>query len=494
MTTLYRQYRPSRFAELVGQDHVSHTLMRAVTQNRVAHAYVFYGPRGTGKTSTARILAKRLNCTNPADAEPCNTCEQCQASAQSRHLDVVEIDAASNRGIDDIRALKDGIGLRPSMGKYKIYIIDEVHMLTNEAFTALLKTLEEPTAHAVFILATTELHKVPETILSRCQVYRFRRATTDELRGRLTYLLEQEKRTAENAVLDFIIQRSDGCYRDAESLLGQLLTASDKKIKLSAVTEFLGLPSPALIDDFLLSLIRGQSAPALTALESAFTDGFDPEQLVRESILRARDVALALVQHQEVARAFANETQALSRLPQILRALVQAQQDLAYMPQPMIALQLAILTVCTQKGEVAPPPVTTPIATISVPKITTKEKKPAVKSGETGTTSEKVRGAWPAVIQNMKVANPVASTFLRAMEPISNIASNVTVQARYALHRNFFGKRDNKTALEAALSEVMGEQMTVTIAAAESPVTVGLGSANTPQEQELLAAVKEVFS
>src|SRR3989344_2480748 len=223
MATIYRQYRPHRFAEIVGQPHVTKTLEQAIMKGRIAHAYLFQGPRGTGKTSTARILAKRLLCEKSKDAEACGQCAPCKATEAGKNIDILEIDAASNRGIDNIRSLRESTTLSASMGKYKIYIIDEVHMLSHDAFPALLKTLEEPTSHVIFILATTELHKVPPTILSRCQVYSFRRATPEEMRGRLTYILGEEKREAESDVLDFIINRSDGCYRDAESLLGQLL-------------------------------------------------------------------------------------------------------------------------------------------------------------------------------------------------------------------------------------------------------------------------------
>jgi len=173
MPTLYRQYRPTKFSEISGQEHITKPLQKAIADDRVAHAFLFHGPRGTGKTTTARILARRLSCSSSKKTEPCGTCKLCQAADNRQNIDIIEIDAASNRGIDDIRALQDGVGLSPSMGPYKIYIIDEVHMLTKEAFTALLKTLEEPVAHAIFILATTEIHKLPETILSRCQRFDF---------------------------------------------------------------------------------------------------------------------------------------------------------------------------------------------------------------------------------------------------------------------------------------------------------------------------------
>ncbi len=486
MPTLYRQYRPQTFAGLFGQEHIAQTLRQAIEKNRIAHAYLFHGPRGTGKTTTARILAKRLNCTNAKGAEPCGTCKLCQATQEGTNIDVIEIDAASNRGIDDIRALKDGIGLAPAMSKYKVYIVDEVHMLTNEAFTALLKTLEEPSAHAVFILATTELHKVPETILSRCQVYRFRRATPQELERRLTFLLEQEKREAEAAALQFIISHSDGCFRDAESLLGQMLTLHDQKITEQDVTEFLGLPPSSVIDELLLALVNGQSTPALTALETAFASGFDPEQLIKESITRARDGAVALAKNDATTAAFVHPPHAAARLPLIIRALVQALQDLAYVPQPIIALQVAILSVCTHAGKPKPATVTTP----AKPVITT-----PVAALKSAVTPEQVKNIWPQLIANIKAKNPVAATFLRAIEPQAVEGNNVRLRASYALHRNFFDKPENKALIEGILSELVGVPLTINCFI-DQPIS---GSSVTwsptqPQpEQDLLAAVKEVF-
>ncbi len=229
-TTLYRKYRPQRMEEVSGQEHVLAVLKNAITEGRVAHAYLFSGPRGTGKTTIARILAKRLNCQESNGTEPCGKCPQCVAHANRANLDLIEIDAASNRGIDEIRALKDRIGLAPASGKYKVYIVDEVHMLTKEAFNALLKTLEEPPSHAIFILATTELHKVPETIKSRCQTFLFKRASVQQLIERLNKISKSEEIEIDEAALRLIAHHSEGCYRDAESLLGQVLSLKTNKI------------------------------------------------------------------------------------------------------------------------------------------------------------------------------------------------------------------------------------------------------------------------
>lgn len=503
MPTLYRQYRPQRFADIIGQGHITGLLTQAIVKAQLAHAYLFYGPRGTGKTTTARVLAKRVNCTLAKDAEPCGTCPLCVATQAGRNLDLIEIDAASNRGIDDIRALKDGIGLTPAIGKYKVYIIDEVHMLTHEAFTALLKTLEEPVAHALFILATTELHKVPETILSRCQVYRFRRATTEEMRTRLQFLLQQEKREADNTALDFIIHRSDGCYRDAESLLGQMLTLQDKQVTVNALTEFLGIPSPAVIDELLTALVQGVATPALDVVDKAFAAGFDPEQVLKECIVRARDGAVALAQGNTNAFTFANEPQAAARLPIVIRALLQAMQDLAYVPQPLLALHLAVLTVCNKSGAKDSPPAglsakaeggvrgggryfeTTP-SQPATPRVTPS----AVPSGEP--TLAQVQAVWPHVIQTIKNTNPVAATFLRSIEPIGINNTIVQLEAHYDLHQNFFQKTTNRVPVEQALSELLQTPVTIQCRLRESQPSPHPWQKPAPAE-ELLTAVKEVF-
>ena len=292
MPTLYRQYRPQKFSDISGQAHITDTLQKAIEKGKVSHAYLFQGPRGTGKTTTARIFAKRLNCSSSKTSEPCGKCKLCKSAGTNSNLDVIEIDAASNRGIDDIRALRENVSLSPSSGKYKIYIIDEVHMLSGPAFAALLKTLEEPVAHVVFILATTELHKVPATIMSRCQVYRFRRATEAEMKKRLEFILKQEKRKVADDVLDFIISRSDGCYRDAESLLGQILSTSTRKISLDELSNNLGLPSPKIVDAFISALISADSKLAVEIVDGVYKGGAEPEQFIQETKINLLELEL----------------------------------------------------------------------------------------------------------------------------------------------------------------------------------------------------------
>ena len=237
--SLYRKYRPQTFAHLVGQDHVSQTLLSALRLGRVSHAYLFTGPRGTGKTSTARLVAKALNCLDESSVEPCNACEICMEIADGRLIDIIEIDAASNRGIDEMRDLREKIHFAPTRAKLKVYIIDEVHMLTKEAFNALLKTLEEPPEHVYFVLATTEVHKIPETILSRCQRFDFQRIPVKVLVDRLSFIAQEEKIEVEEKALEMIAHHAEGGLRDAIGLLEQM--AADGSLTVERVSTVLGI-------------------------------------------------------------------------------------------------------------------------------------------------------------------------------------------------------------------------------------------------------------
>ena len=236
-----RKWRPQRFSEVVGQEHITATLKNALKNNRIAHAYLFTGPRGVGKTTTARILAKALNCLNPQDNEPCNECEMCKSIQSTQSLDIIEIDGASNRGIDEIRTLRESVKYAPTKGKYKIYIIDEVHMLTKESFNAFLKTLEEPPSHTIFIFATTDVHKVPLTIISRCQRFDFRRIQLDTIKSLLGKIAESEKIKIDDKTLTIIAKKSDGALRDAESFFDQVVAFCGNEIEASTVSKMLNL-------------------------------------------------------------------------------------------------------------------------------------------------------------------------------------------------------------------------------------------------------------
>ena len=279
---LYRKWRPARFDQVIGQDHITHTLQNSVAAGRVGHAYLFCGPRGTGKTTTARLLAKAVNCLHEDLAQrPCNQCNVCQTVNEGRFLDLIEIDAASNTGVDDIRDLRDKINFVPNLGRFKVYIIDEVHMLSTAAFNALLKTLEEPPAHAMFVLATTEEHKVPLTIKSRCQQFNLRLLSVAEISGRLQWLAEKESLTIEPGALDLIARQGAGSLRDAESLLDQLAVAPGDVITLERAQLILGTAANASVVALTDAWINADGAQGLSAIHDALASGADARQFCR---------------------------------------------------------------------------------------------------------------------------------------------------------------------------------------------------------------------
>ena len=278
---LYRKYRPTCFGEVIGQDIIINTLKSSIQSSNFSHAYVFTGPRGTGKTSTAKIMAKAINCENPIDGEPCGKCKCCQEFSTSP--DIIEIDAASNNGVDEIRELRSNVLLAPGASKYKIYIIDEVHMLSAGAFNALLKTLEEPPSHAVFILATTEVYKIPITILSRCQRYDFRKISKPEMINHLNDICKKEKIACDELAFSEIYDLSEGCLRDALSILDQL-SKINKKINLDIVLERYNLISDKSIDNLLISTKEGRVQEVVNHIRSFQDSGMNPQKLIKKMI------------------------------------------------------------------------------------------------------------------------------------------------------------------------------------------------------------------
>lgn len=287
---LYRKYRPSRFEEISGQEGVVGVLKNAIKTGRISHAYLFCGPRGTGKTTTAKLLAKMVNCTNPIDGEPCGKCESCLSIFNNTNDDIIEIDAASNNGVDEIRELRDKINLVPSNSKYKVYIIDEVHMLTVGAFNALLKTLEEPPSHVIFVLATTETYKVPLTISSRCQKFRFDKITVDNIVKRLEEICNIEKIVVSSDILNEIARLADGGMRDAINLLDQLVSYKGNDITINDVYDITGLVSYEIIYELLLSCYNKDMSSIVKILDDINYSGKNISKFIEEIILFLKDV------------------------------------------------------------------------------------------------------------------------------------------------------------------------------------------------------------
>ena len=294
-TALYREWRPSTFYDVVGQEHITTTLKNQILNNRIAHAYLFCGTRGTGKTSTAKIFARAVNCLNPINEEPCNECEICVDTLNDNIMDIVEIDAASNNSVDDIRELRESVKYTPSKAKYKVYIIDEVHMLSQGAFNALLKTLEEPPSYVIFILATTEPHKIPATILSRCQRFDFKRVSSKDIASRMAYICKKENIEAEEKALSLIARNSQGALRDALSILDQAIAMGDGSVNYDSVVGMLGLVTNEYLFDITSAIIERNIQKAMNIIEEVVYAGKDINLFIKDLTGHFRNLLMAKV-------------------------------------------------------------------------------------------------------------------------------------------------------------------------------------------------------
>jgi DNA polymerase-3 subunit gamma/tau len=382
--TLYRKYRPKNFSEIIGQAHIVRTLSNAIKNNRVSHAYLFTGPRGTGKTTFARIFAKTINCQDKNEINACEKCPACLTIQSGQSLDIIEIDAASNTGVDNIRELKETIALPPTLLKYKVYIIDEAHMLSTGAWNALLKTLEEPPAHVVFILATTEIHKVPATIVSRCQKFDFPRWPMADIIEKLSLIAKEEKITVEKEALEMIALSAEGGMRDAESLLGQIIALEDQTISAKEVEEILGTVDKSFIGDVAEEIVSRNTGKALEKVNELIAGGYDLQIFSKALINHFRQLMLIKVDEnfktyftQELTEDRIEKLSALakkSELAQIVTTidlLLVAQNKLFSYLLPQLALEIAIIK-ATQKFP-APEKVPAPEMTVEQNSLTRRD-------------------------------------------------------------------------------------------------------------------------
>jgi len=365
---LYRKYRPQKFKKFIGQNHVVKTLTNAISKDMVSHAYLFSGPRGTGKTTLARLLAKAVNCKNREEGEfePCNKCSSCKEITEGQSIDLIEMDAASHRGIDDIRELKEGVKFSPAKSKYKVFIIDECHQLTKDGANALLKTLEEPPEHAIFILATTEVHKMIPTIVSRCQRFDFKRLTVPEIVKKLKRIIEEENIKVNEKGLELIASNSEGAIRDAEGLLNQLATFyrdSKKEISLEDIKNLLGLIEVEIVSKFVNYLSEKEMKEGIKYLNEINEKGLDLEEFAKTLIDYLRKMLVSKIIGKKASEKYLvnltkEETKNLQKqskkfkneeLRKVIDVFLKAQNKMKYSPIPQLPLELGVVEICSKE-------------------------------------------------------------------------------------------------------------------------------------------------
>lgn len=494
MAVLYRKYRPQSFAEVVGQKHIIQTLQNQVQTGQVAHAYLFTGSRGVGKTSVARIMAKAVNCKFPKDGQPCGACEICNQITQNNFLDLVEIDAASNTGVDNIRELIEHVKFSPSLGKYKVFIIDEVHMLSKGAFNALLKTLEEPPAHAIFILATTEVNKVPVTIVSRTQRFDFKRLSIEDIKSQIVKVLKEENLKLEHDIVTLIAENAEGSVRDALSLLDKVLTLGESAT-LADCLQLLGITDTVVCERLLDLIARRQAQELPHFFDSLLEKGTDFTVLNRDFLEFLRKVLVVKITAAKPGEKSVGELErklfdlagkfSVSELILITRLFLKSYKDLNIAPIQQIPPLLAALEAALRKNEnhsAASVELPQNQDVVSSPSVTNNtlvsqggsdtEKHPTAESVQDSqdhkiftkdpiVSQVQVQAFWPEVINKVKQINPPLGNLIKN-SPIKSISGNtIVLEVKFLFHKQSLENPKNQMLLREVVKKVGNAELQI---------------------------------
>ncbi|MBA7543325.1 Holliday junction ATP-dependent DNA helicase RuvB [subsurface metagenome] len=499
--SLYRKWRPQTFEDIIGQKHITQTLINAISLNRISHAYIFSGPRGVGKTTTARILAKSLNCEKGPTPYPCNKCERCIRITNGYSMDVMEIDGASNNGVDSIRELRNKVNFAPAEGRYKIYIIDEVHMLSQGAFNALLKTLEEPPLHVIFIFATTDPHKIPSTILSRCQWFNFRRISLADIVAKLKMIVKDEKLNIDDKTLNIIARSSTGSMRDAESALDQIIAYCGKNITSQSVKEVLGIIEEEVFFEFLEAIIKNDTLNGIEIINRTSDLGEDASQFIKNLMEYVHNLSLAKVCQKEILNLKGiftedrerllkqSKTIKLEKLFSIVNYLAEAERKMRYTRHPWILLEMLVIKFTagenyslkeveekkdeylldfSTKKDVSESGKKNAVTREEVPpkkkiqdKVKTKEDSP-IQTKEVSTDLD-FNQAWPIILNKVKKTKMAVYSFIIAnnLITIENNKLIIGFNKEYTFHKESLEKQNNKILLQDLIKKETGRVLAI---------------------------------
>lgn len=513
--TLYRKYRPQKFADVVGQKHIVKTISNALKNNRLGQAYLFTGPRGTGKTTLARLLAKAVTCSNRKGAEPCLTCPHCLAVARNNSLDIIEIDAASNTGVDNIRELRDSIKLLPTQAIFKVYIIDEVHMLSIGAFNALLKTLEEPPKHVVFILATTSLHKVPETILSRCQRFDFSRLPVDHIIEKLASIAKSEGVAINTPALEMIALAAEGGMRDAESLLAQVISLEDNNITAEEVSSILGITDQQHIDRFLAHIVRKDVQQSILLIHQLVENGSDLYIFTNSLLYSLRHMLLISIdtaftetlaleitqEHSHNLSACANSL-TTSGIVTLIGLFSAARKEIRLASLPQLPLEIAVVTfimpessvIANQHANTMPPTRQSPdnntSVTIKKTLPETTEPPETIPPSNTIPSIHTVKQQWQCILDIVRERNSSLALTLGNCQPLTvNEEGVITLGVKFPIYKDKINATENKLTVESAFDTILESKIRVQVVIDESATPHKSASFSVPANSFLTEAM-----